>query len=84
VSDLATAVVLAPNPTRGAFFLRKDDGFRTGRLVVTVMDVLGKEVMQRVIDQPARITELYLPQKGLYHIRIQANGQTVHKQLLVL
>jgi PKD repeat protein len=84
VSDLAAAVVLSPNPTRGTFFLRKDDGFRTGRLVVTVTDVLGKEVTQRVIEQPAGITQLYLPQKGLYHVRIQANGQTVRKRLLVL
>ncbi len=84
VSDLGAAVVLAPNPTRGTFFLRKDDGFRTGRLVVTVTDILGKEVTQRVIDQPARITELHLPQQGLYHVRIQANGQTVRKRLLVL
>jgi hypothetical protein len=84
VSDLGAAVVLSPNPTRGTFFLRKDDGFRTGRLVVTVTDVLGKEVTQRVIDQPARITQLHLPQKGLYHVRIQANGQTVRKRLLVL
>jgi hypothetical protein len=77
-------VVLSPNPTRGTFLLRKDDSFRTGRLVVTVTDVLGKEVTQLVIDQPARITSLHLSQKGLYHVRIQANGQTVRKRLLVL
>jgi hypothetical protein len=84
VNDLAAAVVLSPNPTRGTFLLRKDDGFRTGRLVVTVTDVLGKEVTQRIIEQPAGITQFHLPHKGLYHVRIQANGQTVRKRLLVL
>jgi|GEM_PF-368629 len=84
VSDLAAAVVLHPNPTRGAFLLRKDDGFRTGRFVVTVTDVLGKEVTQAVIEQPARLTPFFIPQKGLYHVRIEANGQSVRKRLLVL
>jgi PKD repeat protein len=84
VSDLAAAVKLYPNPNRGIFKLGKDDGFQTDRLVVTVTDVLGKEIMQTVIDQPAGVTRLVIPQKGLYHVRIEANGQTVRKRLLIL
>jgi PKD repeat protein/subtilisin family serine protease len=84
VTDLAVAIKLYPNPSKGIFKLWKDNGFQTGRLVVIVTDMLGKEIMQTVIDQPTEVTKLVITQKGLYHVRIQANGQSVRKRLLVL
>ncbi len=51
---------------------------------MTVTDLLGKQIAHLVIDQPAQLTELFIPQRGLYHVRIQANGQSVRKRLLVL
>jgi hypothetical protein len=84
VPELASAITVYPNPTSGVFHLGKDNGFLTDRLSVTVVDILGREIIRQEIDQPAKITDLFIPGKGLYLVRIRANGQTVLRRVLVL
>jgi PKD repeat protein len=83
VEDLSKAVEVYPNPSDGNIFLRKDNGFVTETISLSVTDLLGRQILRKEISQPQKLSSLFLPAPGVYQVQITANGQTVVRRVWV-
>ena len=62
-----------PNPTDGKVYIHYSGSFLTG-MHISVVNVLGQEIMNQVIDTNPMVIDLSGKVSGVYNIQIKCNS----------
>jgi hypothetical protein len=80
-----TGFTISPNPTRGPFSFRTN-GYNSGEVTVTVTDICGKTVMQRVLETSGSGPfpfDLSGSPKGLYLVKVHSGNTSTVQKLVI-
>lgn len=74
-------IKLMPNPSKGTFSV--DLGQMAAKINLEIWDVMGRRVFQKSADNLQRIPIQAKLSPGVYLVKIQANGQSVTRRMVV-
>ena len=74
-------IKLMPNPSKGTFSV--DLGQTAAKVTVEIWDVMGRRVYQKSAENLQRIPIQAKLSPGVYLVKIQANGQSVTRRMVV-
>ena len=78
-------MVISPNPSHGQFTLRIS-GIDNKSVTVTVADITGRTMVQRVLEETATGRDQFDMSgspKGLYLVKIQTNTESMVRKLVI-